>query len=37
MGDRRSARLRPELSNFYCLPAEPGDLPWLLGDVKTGG
>jgi hypothetical protein len=26
-----SQGLPPEMSNFYCLPGRPGDLPFLLG------
>jgi hypothetical protein len=32
MGDRRSARLLPELSNFYCHPGRAGGSPFVISE-----
>jgi hypothetical protein len=36
MGDRRSARLLPELSNFYCHPGRAGGSPFVISAMPVG-
>ncbi len=36
MGDRCSARLLPELSNFYCLPGRAGGSPLVISIASFG-